>query len=446
MIVNVSSVHAYASQERAAAYGASKGAVSTLTRQMAVDLAKDGIRVVGVAPGSVDTPLTRAEIRRRGVTLEEAGFSRDPRALGHVADPPDIAEVVAFLASEQAAIVTGQTLIADGGLADPLRRLVSAPEPTVLDDGAVRVECLPEQGFTLTSIADGASGAEALWRREGYEPAPCRRWLGAGRRAPRSRPSSTSSSAAGSRCSRSSATPSRTIRRSTCTARSCGCRGPCSSRTATAVEARVALVRRPLVLTRRVELAAGVVRLHERVENLSDAAVPYLWGHHPCLSRATFAGGRIELDVAEALVPDPAHDPRAAVLAPGLAFDWPHAPAAAGGSVDLGLVPEAPDGRLDHACLVPARGELSVTAPRHDRRFALRWELERFPFLLLWEELGGPGGWPFWHGADTFALEFSTNPGRATADARARDRIDVLARRPDDRHDRRGGVGTGVTP
>ena len=116
VIVNVSSVHAYASQERAAAYGASKGAVSTLTRQMAVDLAKDGIRVVGVAPGSVDTPLTRAEIRRRGVTLEEAGFSRDPRALGHVADPPDIAEVVAFLASEQAAIVTGQTLIADGGL------------------------------------------------------------------------------------------------------------------------------------------------------------------------------------------------------------------------------------------------------------------------------------------------------------------------------------------
>jgi NAD(P)-dependent dehydrogenase (short-subunit alcohol dehydrogenase family) len=83
---------------------------------MAVDLAKDGIRVVGVAPGSVDTPLTRAEIRRRGVTIEEAGFSRDPRALGHVADPADIAEVVAFLASEQAAIVTGQTLIADGGL------------------------------------------------------------------------------------------------------------------------------------------------------------------------------------------------------------------------------------------------------------------------------------------------------------------------------------------
>jgi NAD(P)-dependent dehydrogenase (short-subunit alcohol dehydrogenase family) len=116
VIVNVSSVHAYASQERAAAYGASKGAISTLTRQMAVDLAPDGIRVVGVAPGSVDTPLTRAEIRRRGVTIEEAGFSRDRRALGHVADPADIAEVVAFLASERASIVTGQTLIADGGL------------------------------------------------------------------------------------------------------------------------------------------------------------------------------------------------------------------------------------------------------------------------------------------------------------------------------------------
>ena len=302
---------------------------------------------------------------------------------------------------------------------------MTAPEPTVLDDGAVRVECLPEQGFTLTSIADGASGAEALWRREGYEPAPCRRWLGpAGDASIETfidvfvggwfemfpvvgypEPDDPTQHLHGE------------VVRLPWTV---------LERTATAVEARVALLRRPLVLTRRVELAAGVVRLHERVENVSDAAVPYLWGHHPCLSRATFAGGRIELDVAEALVPDPAHDPRAAVLAPGRAFDWPHAPAAAGDSVDLGLVPEAPDGRLDHACLVPARGELSVTAPRHDRRFALRWELERFPFLLLWEELGGPGGWPFWHGADTFALEFSTNPGRATADARARDRIDVL--------------------
>jgi hypothetical protein len=275
---------------------------------------------------------------------------------------------------------------------------VSTPDVIALDDGQVRVECLPGQGFTLASIVDRESGAEALWRRAAYEAAPCRRWLG----------------------------PAGEASIETFIDVFVGGWFESSS---TAVEARVALVRRPLVLTRRVELADGLVRLHERVENVSDAAVPYLWGHHPCLSRATFAGGRIELDVAEALVPAPAHDAAAAVLAPGHRFTWPHAPAAAGGSVDVGLVPDAPDGRLDHVCLVPGRGELRVGAPRHGRSFGLRWELARFPFLLLWEELGGPGGWPFWGGADTFALEFSTNPGRSTADARAQDRIDVLGAR-----------------
>jgi hypothetical protein len=297
-----------------------------------------------------------------------------------------------------------------------------------LDDGAARVECLPAQGFTIASIVDVRSGAEALWRRKGYESAPCRRWLG---------PAGDASIETfidvfvGGWFEMFPVVGYPEADDPTQHLHGEVVRLPWTvlERTGTAVEARVALVRRPLILTRRVELAGGVVQLHERVENVSDDDVPYLWGHHPCLSRSTFAGGRIELEVAEALVPAPAHDPEAAVLDPGHAFRWPRAPAAAGGTLDIGLVPEAPDGRLDHACLVPSRGELAVTAPRHGRRFALRWELERFPFLLLWEELGGPGGWPFWHGADTFALEFSTNPGRTTADARARNRIDVLPAR-----------------
>lgn len=121
-IVNVASVHAFATMDRCAAYAASKGAIVALTRQMAIDLAPDGIRAVAVAPGSVDTPLTRAELARRGAAApDDAGFSEDPRALGRVAGPGEVAEVVAWLASPAAALVNGSTVVADAGL---LARLV----------------------------------------------------------------------------------------------------------------------------------------------------------------------------------------------------------------------------------------------------------------------------------------------------------------------------------
>ena len=121
VIVNVASVHAFATMPQTAAYAASKGAVVALTRQMALDFAGDGIRVVAVAPGSVDTPLTRQELARRGVSLEDAGFSTDPRAIGRVASAAEVAEVVAWLLSPGAALLTGSTVVADAGL---LARLV----------------------------------------------------------------------------------------------------------------------------------------------------------------------------------------------------------------------------------------------------------------------------------------------------------------------------------
>jgi NAD(P)-dependent dehydrogenase (short-subunit alcohol dehydrogenase family) len=116
VIVNTTSVHAFATMDHCAAYAASKGAIQALTRQMAIDLAPDGIRVVAVAPGSVDTPLTRSELQRRGQSADEAGFAADPRALGRVCRPEEIAEVVAWLASSGAGVVNGSTLAADAGL------------------------------------------------------------------------------------------------------------------------------------------------------------------------------------------------------------------------------------------------------------------------------------------------------------------------------------------
>lgn len=116
VIVNTSSVHAYATMDRCAAYAASKGAICALTRQMAIDLEPDGIRVVAIAPGSVDTPLTRAELARRGLTASEAGFSSEPGKLGRVTMPEEVAAVVAWLITPAAALVNGSTVVADAGL------------------------------------------------------------------------------------------------------------------------------------------------------------------------------------------------------------------------------------------------------------------------------------------------------------------------------------------
>jgi NAD(P)-dependent dehydrogenase (short-subunit alcohol dehydrogenase family) len=120
-IVNVSSVHAFATMTSAAAYAASKGAVTALTRSMAIDLAPDGIRVLAVAPGAIDTPLSRADLARRGLTLEEAGFPSGEHAIGRLAAPEEVAEVIVWLCSDSASLLNGCTVVADAGL---LARLI----------------------------------------------------------------------------------------------------------------------------------------------------------------------------------------------------------------------------------------------------------------------------------------------------------------------------------
>jgi NAD(P)-dependent dehydrogenase (short-subunit alcohol dehydrogenase family) len=115
-IVNVASVHAVATQEGIAAYAASKGGVLALTRAMAMDLARDAIRVNAVLPGAVDTPLFRSALAQERKTAEELGFSFDQRTVGRVAQPEELARAMLFLASDAASFVTGAPLVVDGGL------------------------------------------------------------------------------------------------------------------------------------------------------------------------------------------------------------------------------------------------------------------------------------------------------------------------------------------
>jgi NAD(P)-dependent dehydrogenase (short-subunit alcohol dehydrogenase family) len=111
-IVNIASTSAMVSSPGQSLYDISKAGVTALTRALAVELASEGIRVNAVAPGLIDTELTR--------TLFGSADRFDARVranvpLGRAGSPEEVARVVVFLASESADYIVGQTVAADGG-------------------------------------------------------------------------------------------------------------------------------------------------------------------------------------------------------------------------------------------------------------------------------------------------------------------------------------------
>jgi NAD(P)-dependent dehydrogenase (short-subunit alcohol dehydrogenase family) len=111
-IVSVSSGNAHLGWRNRAAYSASKGAIEAFTRAVAAELGRYGIRANAVAPGSTATPIWGD-----GLTDEARRVHGMRTALGYVAEPEEIAEVVAFLASEASRYVTGIVIPVDGGRA-----------------------------------------------------------------------------------------------------------------------------------------------------------------------------------------------------------------------------------------------------------------------------------------------------------------------------------------
>lgn len=114
VVVNLSSIHAYEGYTEHSVYAGTRGAIVSFTRQLAVELAPLGVRVVGIAPGAV--PVENHFKAMPGVNVEQALLETGRNIpCGFAGTPADIGNVVVFLASGGARYVVGQTLVVDGG-------------------------------------------------------------------------------------------------------------------------------------------------------------------------------------------------------------------------------------------------------------------------------------------------------------------------------------------
>ena len=114
-IVNVSSINGFVGRETLMAYSTSKGAVIQMTQSMALDCAKDNIRVNAVCPGATDTAMPFSQ-HQQPVTREQMSqVWKDKIPLQRMGTPDEIARTIAFLASSDASYITGTSLMVDGG-------------------------------------------------------------------------------------------------------------------------------------------------------------------------------------------------------------------------------------------------------------------------------------------------------------------------------------------
>jgi NAD(P)-dependent dehydrogenase (short-subunit alcohol dehydrogenase family) len=115
-IINTASVQAFASTGQTAPYAAAKAGVLGLTRDMARDLGPYNIRVNGICPGCIDTPMMARSLDRNG---DPGGAKRKMESaipLQRLGDPREVANAAAFLASDLASYISGTSLLVDGGL------------------------------------------------------------------------------------------------------------------------------------------------------------------------------------------------------------------------------------------------------------------------------------------------------------------------------------------
>ncbi len=115
-IVNVSSVNGVVAEPYLSIYAASKGGILMLTRGIALDYAKQGIRANVVCPGWVDTPINHAHAEMLGGLKHVYDTIDSFQPIGRPGEPAEIANLILFLASDEASFITGSVMLADGGM------------------------------------------------------------------------------------------------------------------------------------------------------------------------------------------------------------------------------------------------------------------------------------------------------------------------------------------
>ena len=118
-IVIVSSVQSFTAVNNSVAYVAAKHALLGIARAIALDFASQNIRANCICPGAIDTPMLRATADRTGSPKEMLASIGRMHALGRIGRPAEVANAIAFLASDEASFITGTSLIVDGGLLVP---------------------------------------------------------------------------------------------------------------------------------------------------------------------------------------------------------------------------------------------------------------------------------------------------------------------------------------
>jgi meso-butanediol dehydrogenase / (S,S)-butanediol dehydrogenase / diacetyl reductase len=119
-IITVASVEGIEGTEGGSAYNASKGGVVLLTKNLAIDYGRLGIRANVICPGFIDTPMFRAVMGSEHMAQYREEY-RDHHKLGRFGRPEEIASAAAFLASDDASFITGHALVVDGGYTAGMR-------------------------------------------------------------------------------------------------------------------------------------------------------------------------------------------------------------------------------------------------------------------------------------------------------------------------------------
>ena len=172
------------------------------------------------------------------------------------------------------------------------------------------------------------------------------------------------------------------------------------------VDMHARLVRSPLEVTRRIRLDGGALSVTETVHNRGRDPVDGVWGHHPAFAPDVFGGGELTCGAAEVIVDD-----RRDTAAGDLVIDgrgpWPHAPARAGGQVDLRRIPEREGPAVERMAYLSGftEGWAQLQAHAHGLSARLRWDAARFPVAWLWTEFHATPGFPWFGAVDVLAVE-----------------------------------------